>query len=80
MAKRNIPPSVTGKTFADLISECIQNPRAMSVILMVVPFVAYAFKIDKLENLMISLLMGVILNAIWFLFPLIIDLFKKLNL
>jgi len=59
----------TGRTFPDLIAEFIDNPRAMSTILMFVPFIIFIPKIDSIISFKYPIFTGVLLNLVWFLVP-----------
>jgi len=43
-----IPPQTitTGRTFSDLVTEFINNPRAMATILMIIPFLIFVTNIQ----------------------------------
>lgn len=66
----------TGRTFPDLIIEFMNTPRAMATLLVFVPFIIFAAKIDSIESLKYPLLTGCILNLVWFLGPLIANVLK----
>ena len=63
-----------GKTFADLILLCINNPRAMATILTFIPFIFFVPKIDSFAALRFPLAIGILLNCVWFLSPFVIRL------
>ncbi len=67
----------TGRTFPDLISEFIENPRAMATILMFAPFIIFVSKIDGIAKLKYPIIVGGILNAVWFAVPLLGRLINK---
>ena len=60
-----------GRTFPDLISEFIGNPRAIAVILMFIPFPFFTSKIESIDSLKYPAIIGLLLNLIWFIFPLL---------
>ncbi len=67
----------TGRTFPDLISEFIGNPRAMATILMFVPFPFFVSKIENIDSLKYPAIVGFLLNLVWFTVPLLAKRFKK---
>lgn len=58
-----------GRTFPDLIIEFMDKPRAMSTILMFVPFIIFANKINSFYTFKYPIALGSILNFIWFCCP-----------
>ncbi|MEW6518680.1 MAG: hypothetical protein AB1461_04640 [Thermodesulfobacteriota bacterium] len=71
----------TGRTFPDLITEFMDTPRAMSTILMFVPFIIFVPKIDSIASFKYPVITGAILNLMWFVGPWLCSgiprLFKK---
>ncbi len=59
----------TGRTFPDLITEFMDNPRVMSTILMFASFIIFVNKIDMISSFKYPLITGAILNLIWFVGP-----------
>lgn len=72
------PQVTTGRTFPDLISEFVNNPRAMATTLMFVPFIIFVAKIDSLEALKYPVITGLILNFVWFGIPAINNIYRWL--
>jgi hypothetical protein len=62
-----------GRTFPDLIVEFKNDPRIIAVILFFISFVPFARHIKSFNLLIYPIVLGVLLNVVWFLFP----LFKK---
>ncbi|MBU4288677.1 MAG: hypothetical protein KKI12_10965 [Proteobacteria bacterium] len=62
------PPQTitTGRTFSDLVTEFINNPRAMATILMIIPFVIFVANIKSVEYLKFLIITGIIFNLVWF--------------
>lgn len=56
----------TGKTYADVISDFANDPRYVAAFLMFAPFPFFASRIDEPVALITPLIVGIILNAIWF--------------
>ncbi len=63
------PLVTTGRTFADLIIEFMNNPRAMATMLIFVPFIIFVAKIDSVQSLKYPVLTGIVLNMVWFGVP-----------
>jgi hypothetical protein len=62
------PPKPTvGRTFSDLIASSVDDARVMATLLMLIPFAIFATKIEKLSDLCIPAVVGVILNFVWFI-------------
>ncbi len=57
---------VFGRTVSDLVAEFINNPRAMATLLTFIPFVVFVTKIDSIESLKFPIIVGLILNTVWF--------------
>lgn len=62
-----------GKTFPDLIAGFINDPRAMGTVLFFLPFPFFVSKIDSIKSLKYPIVIGILLNLVWFMFPLIIS-------
>jgi len=69
-----VPPQTitTGRTFSDLVTEFINNPRAMATILMIIPFLIFVANINSIEYLKIPIITGIIFNLVWFGVPIFI--------
>jgi hypothetical protein len=59
------PSSRFGRTLADLYHDATSDVRLTSTLLFFVPFPFFAAKIDKLEDLIVPSVLGVLLNIIW---------------
>jgi hypothetical protein len=55
-----------GRTFADLISASINNPRIMITLLIFAPFPFYASHISKIYDILYPILYGSFLAIVWF--------------
>ena len=73
-----IPPQTitTGRTFSDLVTEFINNTRAMATILMIIPFLIFVTNIKSIEYLKFPIITGIIFNLVWFGVP---SLIKTIN-
>lgn len=56
----------TGRTIADLVAEFRNDSRAMATLLIFVPFVLFAGRIEKLDDLIYPTAIGGLLNGVWF--------------
>ena len=72
-------PITIGRTFPDLVSEFINNPRAMATILMFAPFIVFVVKIDSTAALKYPVITGAILNAVWFGIPVLMSIWRWLR-
>ena len=70
------PSTIIGRTFPDLVIEFKNDSRFMSTILMFLSFIIFVNKIDSIESLKYPIIMGIILNLVWF-FPKLIRIIKK---
>jgi hypothetical protein len=68
--RQKIRPT-TGRTYPDLVMECINSPRAMSTILVFISVVVFVGKIKSLSDLKYPAVVGIGLNVVWFSIPLI---------
>ncbi len=68
----------TGRTFPDLIADFKDDPRAISTVLMFVPFIVFAPKIESITSLKYPIITGGILNFTWFVLPWIGRIIKRL--
>jgi len=68
----------TGRTFPDLITESMDNPKVMFVILMFAPFIIFASKIDSIMSFKYPILTGLILNFFWFIVPWVVKSTSRL--
>ena len=59
----------TGRTFPDLIAEFVNEPRAIATILMFASFLAFVVKTKELSDLANPLIVGILLNIVWFGVP-----------
>ena len=68
------PPQAitTGRTFSDLVTEFINDSRAMVTILMIIPFLIFVAKINSIEYLKFPIVTGIIFNLVWFGVPILI--------
>lgn len=67
----------TGRTYPDLISEFIHNPRAIATILIFVPFPFFVKEIKDIDSLKYPTIIGFLLNLVYFTVPLLIKLFGR---
>lgn len=68
-------PRAPGRTVPDLVAEFVNDARAMVTILMFVPFVVFVVKIQSINDFVYPVVMGVLLNVVWFVVPWIQRLF-----
>ncbi|MGA9365576.1 MAG: hypothetical protein WBW16_14525 [Bacteroidota bacterium] len=64
--------TTTGRTFGDILVEFKDDPRFMTVFLVVVSFVVFINKLDSVSSFHLPLALSVLLNAIWHFAPLVI--------
>lgn len=62
-----------GKTYPDLIASFINKPQAIGTVLFFLPFPFFVSKIDSIQSLRYPFIVGILLNLVWFVFPLIIS-------
>jgi hypothetical protein len=68
-----VPTKQIGRTAWDLVSEFFNEPRAMATILFFGAFALFVFggEVKTFADLLVPLAVGVFLNAVWFLVPLV---------
>lgn len=71
-----LPQATVGRTFPDLIAESQENPRVMATILTFVPFVVFITRLNNFQAFKYPILLAVILNLVWFGFPLLLVPFR----
>lgn len=64
--------SVQGRTYADLIFECSNNPRVMATFLTFLPVPVFAAKLSCLSDLKYPAAVALGLNIVWFISPLLV--------
>jgi hypothetical protein len=67
----------TGRTLGDLVVEFKDDPRVMTIVLTIISFTIFVTKLDSLDKFTQPLVLTLILNLTWHLFPGIIKLFTK---
>jgi hypothetical protein len=55
-----------GRTFADIFADFIDDPRVITVLLFLLPYTAYAFKIESANDLLTPFWAGLFLCVVWF--------------
>ena len=58
-----------GRTFGDILVEFRDDPRVMTVFLVILSFVIFISKLDSVSNFDRPLALGLVLNLIWHLIP-----------
>ena len=72
-----VSPITFGRTFSDLIVEFKNDSRAMSTVLTLVPFIVIVTKNLSIEALEYSAIVALVLNIVWFGYPLIARIFRS---
>ena len=76
LTEKTLPSPTIGRTYSDLIYEFYNSPRAMATILMFAPMPFFAFNINNINGLIYPIILGVVLNVVWFGVPALMCLFK----
>ena len=66
-----------GRTFPDLLVEFKNDPRAMVIILTIIPVIIFVIQEISLDSLIYALSLAVILNILWFGIPMLVSRSKK---
>ena len=59
-------PRAAGRTISDLVVEFVNEPRAMATLLIFLPVPFFVTIIRSLTDLIYPIVIGVLLNAVWF--------------